>query len=68
MLTGTIKSYNAKNAFGFIIQDDGNEDLFFFKTAFNKMDNSKIEVGQKISYVVAQGKKGPQAAKAEIID
>ncbi len=66
MLYGTVKTYNAKNGFGFITQDQG-DDLFFFKNAFPENDYRQIEPGVKIEYVVVQGQKGPQAAKAHVI-
>lgn len=67
MLKGTIKSYNSKNAFGFIKQEAG-EDLFFFKNAFPEDQYYRIKENAKVTYVVVEGQKGPQAAKAQIED
>lgn len=67
MLYGTIKTYNAKNGFGFIDQDEG-DTLFFFKNAFHKEDYRRIQPGAKVSFVVVEGQKGPQAAKGQIVD
>lgn len=67
MLYGKIKTYNAKNAFGFIDQDQG-DTLFFFKNAFHESDYARIAPGARVAYVVVEGQKGPQAAKAQIID
>ncbi|EEI19919.1 cold shock domain-containing protein [Lentilactobacillus hilgardii] len=67
MLYGKVKTYNAKNGFGFITQDQG-DNLFFFKNAFHGEDYSRIVPGIRVSYVVVEGQKGPQAAKAQIVE
>lgn len=67
MLTGKIKSYNPTKAFGFIEQEDA-DDLFFFKNAFLPNQYNEIEAGKQVNYVVVAGQKGPQAAKATIVD
>ncbi|KRM01016.1 cold-shock protein [Lentilactobacillus farraginis] len=66
MLYGKVKTYNAKNGFGFISQDRG-DDLFFFKNAFHGEDYAKIVPGVRVGYVVVEGQKGPQAAKGQIV-
>ncbi len=68
LLKGKIKSYNPQNAFGFITQDSGEEDLFFFKNAFPDDQYGKIQIDAPVEYVVVQGQKGPQAAKAQVVD
>ncbi|AQW20569.1 cold-shock protein [Lentilactobacillus curieae] len=68
MLKGTIKSYNEKNAFGFIDQDDEEEDLFFFKDAVRSDQIYQIAAGKRVEFVTAPGKKGPQGAKISIIE
>jgi CspA family cold shock protein len=67
VLKGKVKTYSPKNGFGFITQDDG-DDLFFFKNAFPEEQYGTIQVGARIEYVVVEGQKGPQAAKARVID
>lgn len=68
MLKGKIKSYNPQNAFGFITQDSGEDDLFFFKNAFPEDQYGTIQIGKSVEYVVVQGQKGPQAAKARVTE
>ncbi|GAY74078.1 cold-shock protein [Lentilactobacillus kosonis] len=68
MLKGTIKSYNEKNAFGFIDQDEDKDDLFFFKDAVRPEQIREIAPGKRVEFVTAPGKKGPQGAKITIIE
>jgi cold shock protein len=61
MKTGTVKWFNAKKGFGFLSDEAGN-DVFVHFSAL-KMDGFKVlEEGEKVSFDVVQGDKGPQAA------
>ena len=61
MKNGTVKWFNAKKGFGFISDEDGN-DVFVHFTAVN-MDGFKVlEDGDKVTFDVVDGEKGPQAA------
>ncbi|MBF0236886.1 MAG: cold-shock protein [SAR324 cluster bacterium] len=58
MMQGTVKWFNSQKGYGFIQQDAGGEDLFVHHTALN---GGQIKDGDKVSYDVGQGKKGPCA-------
>ena len=61
MKNGTVKWINAKKGFGFISDEDGN-DVFVHFSALN-MDGFKVlEDGDKVTFDVVEGEKGPQAA------
>ena len=61
MKNGTVKWFNAKKGFGFISDEDGN-DVFVHFSAVN-MDGFKVlEDGDKVTFDVVDGEKGPQAA------
>ena len=61
MKTGTVKWFNAKKGFGFISDEEGN-DVFVHFSAL-QMDGFKVlEEGEKVSFDVVKGDKGPQAA------
>jgi cold shock CspA family protein len=46
METGIIKSYWPRRGFGFIIPDDGRQDVFMHVSAFQDNPNSDLEILQ----------------------
>ncbi len=60
MSTGTVKFFNAEKGFGFIVQDDGGDDLFVHASEIQGSDVSLTD-NQKVKYEVGQGRKGPCA-------
>jgi CspA family cold shock protein len=66
MPTGTVKWFNAEKGFGFIVPDDGSQDLFAHYSAIDASGYRSLEEGQKVTFEVAQGPKGPQAASIRI--
>jgi cold shock protein len=66
MPTGTVKWFNAEKGFGFIVPDDGSQDLFAHYSAIEASGYRSLEEGQKVTFEVAQGPKGPQAASIKI--
>ena len=61
MATGTVKWFNAEKGFGFISRDDG-DDVFVHHTAIVGEGYRSLDEGQKVSFDVTQGNKGPQAS------
>ncbi len=59
--TGTVKWFNGKKGFGFIIPDEGGEDLFVHHSEIKMGGYADLKEGQKVEYEVGQGKKGPCA-------
>jgi len=66
MATGTVKWFNDEKGFGFISPDDGGDDLFAHFSAININGFKSLKEGQKISFDVAQGPKGRQAANIQV--
>jgi CspA family cold shock protein len=62
MATGTIKWFNESKGFGFISQDDGGADVFVHFSAIQGTGFKTLAEGQKVSYEVENGPKGPQAS------
>ena len=56
--TGTVKFFNEDKGFGFIVQDDGEKDLFVH---VSEITSGPIADGDKVEYDVGEGKKGPCA-------
>ena len=61
MAQGTVKWFNAAKGFGFISREDG-DDVFVHHTAIIGDGYRSLDEGQKVSFDVVQGKKGPQAS------
>ena len=67
MPTGTVKWFNDSKGFGFITPDDGGKDLFAHHSSI-KMDGYKsLKEGQKVSFDVTQGQKGPAASNIKAL-
>lgn len=62
MATGTVKWFNEAKGFGFIAQDGGGDDVFVHFSAIQGSGFKTLAEGQKVSYDVEQGPKGPAAA------
>lgn len=64
-MNGTVKWFNAAKGFGFITGEDGTDVFAHFSQI--KTDGYKtLEEGQKVSYDVVNGPKGPQAENITI--
>ncbi len=63
MPEGTVKWFNADKGFGFIAPADGGEDLFVHFSAIQAEGYKTLEEGQRVSFQVGQGQKGPQATE-----
>jgi CspA family cold shock protein len=59
-MNGTVKWFNADKGFGFITGEDG-KDVFAHFSQINSGGFKTLEEGQKVSFDVVQGPKGPQA-------
>ena len=61
MAQGKVKWFDAKKGFGFITPDDGGKDAFLHISALETAGISQLEVGQAVSYELAE-QRGKQAA------
>jgi cold shock protein len=64
---GQVKWFNVSKGFGFITKDDGEEIFVHFRSIRGEGRRS-LRDGQRVSFVVAQSDKGPQAEDVEGID
>ncbi len=58
--TGTVKWFNESKGFGFIQQENG-PDVFAHFSAISGTGFKTLVEGQKVSFTVTKGQKGPQA-------
>lgn len=59
-MDGTVKWFNPEKGFGFI-QREGGEDVFVHFSAIKSGGFKSLEEGQRVTFDVEQGPKGPQA-------
>ena len=64
MSNGTVKFFNDGKGFGFITPDDGGKDVFVH---VNGLNGNTINEGDKVSYDVEEGRKGPNAVNVQVL-
>tara|TARA_R110002111_G_scaffold185031_3_gene250958 strand:+ start:85831 stop:86028 length:198 start_codon:yes stop_codon:yes gene_type:complete len=65
MAEGTIKQLTTKG-FGFIADGTG-KDMFFHSSALEDASFEELREGQRVSYNVGQGPKGPRAENVRLV-
>jgi cold shock protein len=66
MSEGKVKWFNDQKGFGFIEKDDGG-DLFVHHSAIQANGFKSLQEGQRVSFEVKQGQKGPAADNVKLI-
>ncbi len=63
MNKGTVKFFNDAKGFGFITPEDGGKDVFVHANGLIH----EIREGDKVSYDVEEGRKGPNAVEVRVL-
>ncbi len=65
-MNGVVKWFNGEKGFGFITGEDGT-DVFAHFSQIKSEGYKSLDEGQKVTYDVTDGPKGPQAENITII-
>ena len=68
MLTGTVKWFNNAKGYGFIVQDNGEKDVFVHHSAVLMDGYRSLNEGERVEYEIEQTPKGPAAVNVRKID
>lgn len=68
MSTGQVKWFNNAKGFGFILPDDGGDDLFAHYSSIGMEGYKTLKAGQLVSFDTVEGPKGLHAANIHTID
>ncbi len=62
MATGKVKWFDSKKGYGFILPEDGTDDIFVHFSSIKSDEEFKtLKEGMEVQFEVAEGKKGKQA-------
>ncbi len=63
LVNGTVKWFNSEKGFGFIAPQNGGDDVFVHFRQINNSGFGRVDLseGQKVTFEIGQGQKGPQA-------
>ncbi len=68
MPTGRVKWFNNAKGYGFILPDEGGDDLFAHYSSILMDGYKTLKAGQAVSYEVLGGPKGSHAIQIKCVD
>ncbi|MEE9421220.1 MAG: cold-shock protein [Desulfatiglandaceae bacterium] len=66
MANGTVKWFDERKGYGFIEQEDG-PDVFVHHSGINGAGFKSLNEGEKVTFDIEQGKKGPSAVNVTVV-
>jgi len=63
MAKGTVKWFDSKKGYGFIVPEDGAEDAFVHISVLERAGLAGLTEGQKVEFDLARGRNGKMAAQ-----
>lgn len=67
-MTGIIARIVSDRGFGFITPDDGSKDVFFHARSLVNAEFDDVREGDKVTFDMENGPKGPAAANVERVE
>lgn len=64
MKTGTVKFYNVTKGYGFIVEDETNDEIFVHASGLKV---TSLKQNDKVKFEIAQGKKGLNAVSVDLV-
>jgi CspA family cold shock protein len=68
MALGTVKWFSNAKGYGFILPDEGGEDVFAHFSAIDMEGYKTLKQGQKVEFEINRGPKGLQASNIKTTD
>lgn len=66
LISGSVKWFNDEKGYGFI-EREGGKDVFVHFRAINGTGRKVLVEGQKVTFEVTEGQKGPQAENVTVV-
>ena len=66
-IEGTVKWFKADLGYGFIAPDTGGKDIFVHHTAIEMDGYKTLTEGQRVTFAVVRGDKGPQCDAVNVV-
>ena len=67
-LNGSVKWFREDKGFGFIVPENGGEDVFFHRSCLDKAGLSSVEEGSRVEVGVRSAPKGREAVSLRLLD
>lgn len=68
MATGSVARFDVRRGYGFVIPDDGGEDVFVHQNNIVMEGFRYLKAGEKVSYELEVGEKGMKAVQVQLLD
>ncbi|EEC48123.1 predicted protein, partial [Phaeodactylum tricornutum CCAP 1055/1] len=62
-LNGTVKWFDVKKGFGFIVPDDGSEDVFVHQTSVHSEGFRSLAEGEPVEFSIKEDDRGRKSAE-----
>ena len=68
LLTGSVARFDARRGYGFLVPDDGGEDVFVHQNNINMEGFRYLNPGERVRFDVEEGARGRKAVAVELLE